>query len=151
MMQANIHIPPTEAELEDLDYGLHAVGPARNRVIHVSDTTGRELIAEIRRLRGIFDDWILHPKMTRMWDLCRHQRNELHRVKLISDDEFAALAEDDKSEDRLETYDAAREEIHCLRELCREALDHHDAMCSGCSEEHCGEIRSKLRAASEGR
>jgi hypothetical protein len=107
-------IPPTEAELRECSRALLA-----GDRLSVEDT--ERLLNEATRLRALFDDWILHPKMRRMWDLCRHQRNELHRVNLISDDEFSALAEDGASVDRLETYDAAREEIRRLRAICAEA------------------------------
>ena len=64
--------------------------------------------AEIAALR------VTVNKMQRLWDLCRHQRAELHVAGLIDDGEFAALAEDYKSVDRLEAYDAARDEIVAL-------------------------------------
>jgi len=110
----SVHVPPTKAELEEWE----------NQPIFVRESEVLRLIHEIHRLHGIFDDWIIHPKLTRLWDLCRHQRNELHRVNLISDDEFAVLAEDSKSVDRLETYDSVYAENARLRALCGKAELH---------------------------
>lgn len=47
----------------------------------------------------------------RMWDLIRHQRAELLAARLITDEEYARLAEDHAAVERLENYDKAIEEI----------------------------------------
>ena len=44
----------------------------------------------------------------RLWDLVRHQRAELHETDLITDEEYAMLAEDHPAVARLETYDSLR-------------------------------------------
>lgn len=41
----------------------------------------------------------------RLWDLVRHQRIELHIVGLITDDEYAELAQDHGAVKRLEELD----------------------------------------------
>lgn len=47
----------------------------------------------------------------RLWDLVRHQRSELHEAELITDEEYAALAQDHASVARLETYDRLRQAL----------------------------------------
>lgn len=69
----------------------------------------------------------LRKAVERLWDLCRHQRNELHSANLISDDEFAKFASDTGSVKRLETYDSVRHHRHELRKQRDElaaALEH---------------------------
>lgn len=44
----------------------------------------------------------------RMWDLVRYMRSELHTANLITDVEYALLAEDHAAVKRLEDYDALR-------------------------------------------
>lgn len=44
-------------------------------------------------------------KNQRLWDLVRYQRSELHTVGLITDDEYAELAQDHPAVKRLEDYD----------------------------------------------
>lgn len=46
----------------------------------------------------------------RMMDLIRHQRNELHEAGLITDGEFALLAQDHAAVARLEDYATLRKE-----------------------------------------
>lgn len=43
----------------------------------------------------------------RLFDLVRHQRSELHVAELITDDEYAQLAQEHSAVKRLEDYDAA--------------------------------------------
>ena len=69
----------------------------------------------------------LGEAVERLWDLCRHQRNELHSANLISDDEFAEFASDTGSVKRLETYDSVRQqrdELRRQRDELAAALEH---------------------------
>jgi hypothetical protein len=50
----------------------------------------------------------------RLIDLVRHQRQALYDADLITDDEYAMLAQTRGAVDRLETYDAIRQ---CVRDL----------------------------------
>lgn len=54
----------------------------------------------------------------RLRDLVRHQRGALHDAKLITDEEYAALAADHAAVARLEGYDAVRR----LRDVVRRLL-----------------------------
>lgn len=64
-------------------------------------------------------------EMCRLHDLVRYQRSELHEAGLISDDEYAQLAQDHSAVARLETYDSMKAQIAALkaeRDALREAL-----------------------------
>jgi hypothetical protein len=45
----------------------------------------------------------------RLWDLVRYMRSELHVAELITDNEYAALAQDHAAVARLEARDAQRQ------------------------------------------
>lgn len=47
----------------------------------------------------------LEQDTQRLWDLVRYQRSALHCAELITDDEYARLAEDHGAVARLEEYD----------------------------------------------
>lgn len=53
----------------------------------------------------------------RMWDLVRHQRSELLQEGLITEDEYAELAQDHAAVKRLEDYDelAAKLKLHTMQ------------------------------------
>jgi hypothetical protein len=53
----------------------------------------------------------------RLGDLVRHQRSELHDAELITDEEYAALAEDHAAVARLEGYDALRAKLGAVEKL----------------------------------
>lgn len=118
------HIPPTKADyLTPLE---------------------RELSHEINRLCSV---------LQRYKDLIRHQRNELHTAGLISDDEYAGLAEDAGAVERLESYDAARDENVRLRALCGRAAEPARLTSENYKTMNATRqaLRDELRAASEGR
>jgi hypothetical protein len=47
----------------------------------------------------------LEQDTQRLWDLVRHQRSSLHLAELITDDEYARLAQDHAAVSRLENWD----------------------------------------------
>lgn len=53
-------------------------------------------------------------RVQRLWDLCRHQRQELFLEELISEEEYAAFAQDHAVVERLETYDALKARVEEL-------------------------------------
>lgn len=54
-------------------------------------------------------------KIARLVDLVRHQREELHEVGLLTDDEYAALASEPGSVERLSSYDEMAAEMANMR------------------------------------
>jgi hypothetical protein len=48
------------------------------------------------------------PLRTRLWELARYMRMELHTASLITDEEYAELAQDHDAVRRLEEWDAIR-------------------------------------------
>jgi hypothetical protein len=57
----------------------------------------------------------LVQKVQRLWDLCRYARETLLEDGLLSNDEYAALAEDYPAVDRLDTMDELRAEIRKVK------------------------------------
>lgn len=57
------------------------------------------------------------PLNQRLFDLVRYMRTELHVAGLITDDEYAALAQEHAAVARLEDYDAAIAKIVLTKEM----------------------------------
>lgn len=80
---------------------------------------------------------LLKQDTQRLWDLVRYCRAVLHNANLISDDEYAALAEDHAAVERLEAYDTAKAALHArIRRWypCRYPQIHKDGKPNGCPD-----------------
>lgn len=58
----------------------------------------------------------------RLWDLVRFQRSELFQAGLLSEEEYAELAEDHPAVARLESYDEMRLRLKQIKDLAIEGL-----------------------------
>jgi len=77
------------------------------------------------RIKAERDD--LQARLERAIDLIRYTRTYLHQANLIDDDEYFHLCSDDKSVDRLHSYDAVRRQLTAAQARVQE-LENPDPM-----------------------
>lgn len=127
------------SELERTLESIRDIGPQRATPSSVAriQAQAKQLAAEVDELRdrevsvGSMDDFAdmakqlaalreenerLKSSRQRLFDLVRHCRIELHDEGLITDEEYAILADDPDSLSRLHGYDSLAEELARLRD-----------------------------------
>jgi len=80
----------------------------------------------------------------RLWDLARYARAVLHQDDLITDEEYAMLAEDHFAVARLEDYDVLRKDLDAekarVKELEAELRGDVDSLICKCGYEDCDAV-----------
>jgi len=69
----------------------------------------------------------------RAWDLLRYARHLLHTENMLTNEEYALLAQDHEAVTRLEDYDARHDKIKRLYP-CRYPQIHKDGQPNGCPD-----------------